>query len=56
MIYVEPLYGPTIAQALGLTLLEPPEDWLARLPAELVQRAVEVMTVGAARRLERPAS
>ena len=55
VIYVEALYGPTIAQALGVTLLEPPEDWLARLPAELMQRAVEVMTVGAARRLQRPA-
>ena len=55
IIYVEPLYGPTIAAALGVRLLEPPEDWLSHLPAEFVQRTVEVMTLGTARRLSRPA-
>ena len=51
VIYVEALFAPEIARALGRTLLDPPEDWLVQLPAEFRQRDVRLMTLGEARTL-----
>lgn len=32
VLYDEALFGPMLAEQLGLQLLNPPEDWLVRLP------------------------
>jgi hypothetical protein len=53
-------YGGTdlaqqVARRLGLVLLEPPFDWLARLPSKYTQRKVSYATVAEARRLDAPA-
>jgi hypothetical protein len=55
VLYLEALMAPTIAEEFGLTLLEPPEDWLARLPEEYRQRNVQLTTLGAARQNLLPA-
>ena len=49
VVYVEALMAPTLAAEFGITLIEPPEDWLTRLPDEYRQRAVQLTTLGAAR-------
>ncbi len=54
LLYVEPLLAPTIAEQLGLTLIEPPEDWLVTLPHEYRRRAIRLTTLGEARRLQSP--
>lgn len=51
VLYVEALFGPTIAGQLGLNLLSPPEDWLVRLPIEYKLRNIELTTLGKARRV-----
>ncbi len=55
VVYLEGLFGPTLAADLGLRLLEPPIDWLPRLPEEFKKRKVSLMTFGAARKLAEPA-
>ncbi|MES2792871.1 MAG: ATP-grasp domain-containing protein, partial [Planctomycetota bacterium] len=54
VIYIEALYAPTIAEMLGRTLLDLPDDWLVRLPSEFRHRQVQLMTLGQARTLNRP--
>ena len=54
VIYVESLFAPTIADSLGLTLIDPPDDWLVRLPSEYRQRDLRLTTLGDARRLTEP--
>ncbi|MCD0484344.1 ATP-grasp domain-containing protein [Streptacidiphilus sp. ASG 303] len=54
-LYGGPLLADSVGGALGLVLLEPPADWLARLPQELTCRRVEAVTLAEARRLRRPA-
>ena len=49
VIYVEALYGPPIAAAVGRALLEPPIDWLPALSPTLRHRRIELATVAAAR-------
>lgn len=49
LIYHEALFAPLIAQQLGLSLIEPPEDWLARLPAKYTQRWIQFTTMSVAR-------
>lgn len=49
VVYAEALFAPTLAAELGLTLSEPPSDWLVNLPDEYRKRAVTLATVGAAR-------
>ena len=49
VVYVEALMAPTLAEALGVTLTEPPADWLPNLPEEYRGRAVRATTLGAAR-------
>jgi hypothetical protein len=45
VLYIESLYAPTIAQKLGLQLLEPPFDWLPKLPEEFRRRSVVLTTL-----------
>jgi len=54
-LYAGPLFADAVAADLGLGLLEADEDWLARLPCELVGRRIEFTTLAEARGLRRPA-
>ena len=49
VVYVEALMAPTLAEEFGITLVEPPDDWLPRLPDEYRRRAVRLTTLGEAR-------
>lgn len=49
IIYVEALYAPVIARMIGRQLLDPPEDWLVRLPYEFRQRSIRLTTLEQAR-------
>jgi|SRR5579884_307139 len=53
--YLEGLFGPTLAEQLGLRLSEPPVDWLPRLPEAYRQRRVALATLREARSLTAPA-
>jgi hypothetical protein len=55
VLYLEALFGPTLAGQFGLRLLEPAVDWLSRLPEEFRKRQVSLMTLRAARQLVGPA-
>jgi hypothetical protein len=50
VLYVEGLFSQTLAAEFGVTLPEPPDDWLPRLPEEYRKRSVELSTLGEARR------
>ncbi|MEN9361846.1 MAG: hypothetical protein RL095_3381 [Verrucomicrobiota bacterium] len=43
------MFGPLIAKELGVTLLDPPLDWLPQLPVEYRQREIRLTTLGEAR-------
>jgi hypothetical protein len=45
-VYGEHLFVEAIAQQLGLSLLEPPLDWLERLPGEYLKRRVRFSKLG----------
>lgn len=51
VLYGEALFGPDLAEQLGIRLLSPPEDWLVRLPMEYKQRMISLHTLGEARQL-----
>jgi hypothetical protein len=55
VLYLEALFGPTLAEQFGLRLLEPAVDWLPRLPDEFRKRRVALTTLRAARHLPGPA-
>ena len=55
VLYLEALIGPTLAAQFGLRLLEPPDDWLPRLPDEYRRRAATLSTFAEARTLSTPA-
>lgn len=55
ILYGEALFGPTLAEQLGIRLLSPPDDWLVRLPFELKLRGITLSTLGAERLREREA-
>jgi hypothetical protein len=55
VLYVEALFGPTLADELGVRLLEPPNDWLVRLPAEYRLRDIRLTTMDQARASSTPA-
>jgi hypothetical protein len=55
VLFAEPLFNAAVAEQLGLTLIEPPEDFLIRLPREYVGRAVRLTTAAEARTLTGPA-
>ena len=54
VIYVEALFAPEIARRLNRQLLDPAEDWLARLPMSLTHREIRLTTLGDARRITKP--
>ena len=56
VFYAEALFAPAIAQSLGYRLLDPPEDWLARLPKEHSRREIRAFTLREARCIVRPLS
>lgn len=49
VLYVEALIAPSLAEVLGVRLVEPPADWLPTLPEEYRGRAVCLTTAGTAR-------
>jgi hypothetical protein len=49
VLYLEVLFGPTLAEQFGLRLSEPAIDWLPRLPEEYRKRQVRLTTLGQAR-------
>lgn len=54
-LYAGPLFADAVAHDLGLALLEPPADWLARLPRSLTRREITAATIDVARQVRRPA-
>ena len=54
VLYGDPLWAGVIAEALSLALLEPPLDWLVRLPAPYRKREVHVTSLRAARQVTEP--
>lgn len=55
VLYAEALFGPSLAEQLGITLASPPDDWLVRLPEPYRRRDIRLMTLAEARRLAAPA-
>jgi hypothetical protein len=49
VLYGEALFGPALAEQLGLRFLIPSEDWLVRLPFEYKSRNILLSTLAAAR-------
>jgi hypothetical protein len=45
LIYGEGLFASIVAESLSIALLEPPVDWLTRLPYHYLQRAVRYTTL-----------
>jgi len=54
-LYAGPLFADAVAADLGIALLEPPDDWLARLPGEAVRRGIRMLTMAEAWALRSPA-
>lgn len=54
VLHAEPLFNTAVAEQLGLKLVEPPEDFLVRLPREYVGRDVRLLTAAEARTLPGP--
>jgi hypothetical protein len=50
-VYGEPLFAQHVAKTLGLNLLEPPVDWLPKLPHRWRCRDVRLMTLAEARKI-----
>jgi hypothetical protein len=55
VLYAEALFGPSLAEQLGITLASPPDDWLVRLPEPYRKRDIRLMSLADARRLPAPA-
>ena len=51
VLYLEALFGPTLAVSFGLQLLEPAVDWLPSLPERFRKRSIFLTTLVAARGL-----
>ena len=54
VLFAEPLFNQAVAEQLGLTIIEPPEDFLVTLPREYVGRTVSLTTAAEARTLPGP--
>ncbi|MEM9942490.1 MAG: ATP-grasp domain-containing protein [Planctomycetota bacterium] len=55
IFYAEALFAPSIAKSCGYQLLDPPEDWLVRLPDSLTHRQIRLSQLSEARNLKQPA-
>ncbi|WP_436771188.1 ATP-grasp domain-containing protein [Yinghuangia sp. YIM S09857] len=53
-VYAGPLFADAVSRDLHVGLLEPADDWLARLPRALTGRRVEAMPLARARTLRGP--
>lgn len=51
VLYGEPLFAAAVADELGIALIEPTLDWIARIPETYRRRRVEFSTLGNARKL-----
>lgn len=54
VLYAEPLFNEAVAEQLGLAVIRPPEDFLAKLPREYVLRDVRLVSAAEARMLADP--
>jgi hypothetical protein len=54
VLFAEPLFNAAVAEQLGLTVVEPPEDFLVRLPQAYVRRPVKLLTANEAGKLPGP--
>lgn len=54
VLHGEPLFNAAIAEELGLAVIEPPVDFLVRLPPEYIGREVQLLTANKARTLPGP--
>lgn len=54
-LHAGPNFADAVAPALGIALLEAPQDWLACLPREFTQREILAMPIREAYALRRPA-
>ena len=54
VLYAEPLFNQAIAQELRLRVVEPPADFLTRLPRVYVGRAIQLLNASEARALPGP--
>ena len=50
VLYIDGLFGPTIGEAFGKQLIEPPDDWLPKLDYKYRQRSVSLMPVREAKK------
>jgi len=48
-IYGEPLFCAGVAEQFGRALLEPPFDWLTRVPGDFLKRSVQLLSLREAR-------
>ena len=51
VLYLEALFGPSVAEQMGVRLVDPPEYWLVRLPYEYRKRQISLSTLENARLL-----
>ena len=54
VLYLEALFGPMLAEQFGLRLLDPPDDWLPRLPEVYRKRQISLMSLQSARAISDP--
>ena len=54
VLYIQALFAPTIARDFGISLKEPPNDWMPNLSYNLRQRNIYLMTLGEARKITIP--
>ena len=54
VLYLEALFGPMLADQFGLRLLDPPDDWLPRLPEVYRKRQISLMSLQSARAISDP--
>ncbi|VEP17511.1 conserved hypothetical protein [Hyella patelloides LEGE 07179] len=52
VLYLEALMAPMFAKQFKLQLLEPPEDWLPKLPEKYRKREIQITIFAQARKLE----
>lgn len=55
VLYVEALFGPSIAEQLGVSLLDPAPEWLPGVAERYTRRHISACTLAVARRLTTPA-
>ena len=55
VIYGEPLFAATVAEALNLSLFEPTLDWLTRVPQGYLNRDVHFMALNEVEHITQPA-